>query len=59
LSNYRELIKLKTIMASEGGKKLTENDALAFLKAVKDVFKDEEENYNYFLEIMHDYKEKR
>ncbi|WJX87930.1 hypothetical protein P8452_70065 [Trifolium repens] len=46
-------------MASEGGKKLTENDALAFLKAVKDVFKDEEENYNYFLEIMHDYKEKR
>jgi paired amphipathic helix protein Sin3a len=46
-------------MASEGGKKLTENDALAFVKAVKDVFKDEEENYNYFLEIMHDYKEKR
>ncbi|GAU47447.1 hypothetical protein TSUD_135890 [Trifolium subterraneum] len=46
-------------MASEGGKKLTEDDALAFLMAVKDVFKDEEENFNYFLEIMNDYKEKR
>ncbi|CAJ2651227.1 paired amphipathic helix protein Sin3-like 3 [Trifolium pratense] len=46
-------------MASEGGKKLTEDDALAFLKAVKDVFKDEEENFNYFMEIMIDYREKR
>ncbi|AET03071.1 paired amphipathic helix protein [Medicago truncatula] len=44
---------------SQGGKKLTEDDAFAYLKAVKDVFRDKMENYSYFLKIMKDYKDER
>lgn len=54
-------MKLKTtqMTSTEGGRKLTEEDALAYLRAVKDVFKDKEENYRYFLELMKDFKDKR
>ncbi|URD83876.1 Paired amphipathic helix protein [Musa troglodytarum] len=39
--------------------KLTTNDALAYLKAVKDVFQDKREKYDEFLEVMKDFKSQR
>ncbi|KAJ6313356.1 hypothetical protein OIU77_014790 [Salix suchowensis] len=42
-----------------GGQKLTTNDALAYLKAVKDIFQDKREKYDEFLEVMKDFKAQR
>jgi paired amphipathic helix protein Sin3a len=42
-----------------GGQKLTTNDALAYLKAVKDIFQDNREKYDEFLEVMKDFKAQR
>lgn len=39
--------------------KLTTNDALAYLKAVKDIFQDKREKYDDFLEVMKDFKAQR
>lgn len=39
--------------------KLTTDDALAYLKAVKDMFKDDKEKYDEFLEVMKDFKNQR
>ncbi|KAF6159836.1 hypothetical protein GIB67_032920 [Kingdonia uniflora] len=39
--------------------KLTTNDALAYLKAVKDIFQDNKERYDEFLEVMKDFKAQR
>ncbi|KAK9277386.1 hypothetical protein L1049_006929 [Liquidambar formosana] len=39
--------------------KLTTNDALAYLKAVKDIFQDNREKYEDFLEVMKDFKAQR
>lgn len=39
--------------------KLTTNDALAYLKAVKDIFQDKREKYDEFLEVMKDFKAQR
>lgn len=39
--------------------KLTTNDALAYLKAVKDIFEDKREKYSDFLEVMKDFKAQR
>ncbi|KAM7252050.1 hypothetical protein ACFE04_023933 [Oxalis oulophora] len=39
--------------------KLTANDALAYLKAVKDNFNDKKEMYDYFLQVMKDFKATR
>ncbi|XP_020698196.2 paired amphipathic helix protein Sin3-like 5 isoform X2 [Dendrobium catenatum] len=39
--------------------KLTTSDALAYLKCVKDLFKDNKEKYNEFLEVMRDFKSQR
>ncbi|XP_031386160.1 paired amphipathic helix protein Sin3-like 4 isoform X2 [Punica granatum] len=39
--------------------KLTTNDALAYLKAVKDIFEDKREKYDDFLEVMKDFKAQR
>ncbi|URD90105.1 hypothetical protein MUK42_27419 [Musa troglodytarum] len=39
--------------------KLTTNDALAYLKAVKDIFHDKREKYDEFLEVMKDFKSQR
>ncbi|KAK7317565.1 hypothetical protein RJT34_01912 [Clitoria ternatea] len=46
-------------MMSGGGQKLTTNDALAYLKAVKDMFQDKREKYDDFLEVMKDFKAQR
>lgn len=39
--------------------KLTTNDALGYLKAVKDIFHDKREKYDEFLEVMKDFKSQR
>ena len=39
--------------------KLTTNDALAYLKAVKDLFQEKREKYDDFLEVMKDFKAQR
>jgi len=46
-------------MMSGGGQRLTTNDALAYLKAVKDMFQDKREKYDDFLEVMKDFKAQR
>ncbi|KAE9613429.1 putative transcription regulator Others family [Lupinus albus] len=46
-------------MVSGGGQKLTTNDALAYLKAVKDMFQDKKDQYDEFLEVMKDFKAQR
>ncbi|KAJ4974388.1 hypothetical protein NE237_007562 [Protea cynaroides] len=47
-------------MAGGGGaQKLTTNDALAYLKSVKDIFQDNREKYDEFLEVMKDFKAQR
>ncbi|KAI3970604.1 hypothetical protein MKX01_024251 [Papaver californicum] len=47
--------------AGGGGmsQKLTTNDALAYLKAVKDIFQDKRMKYDEFLEVMKDFKAQR
>ncbi|OIW12423.1 hypothetical protein TanjilG_04172 [Lupinus angustifolius] len=39
--------------------KLTTNDALSYLKEVKDMFQDQREKYDLFLEVMKDFKAQR
>ncbi|KAK6922109.1 Paired amphipathic helix [Dillenia turbinata] len=48
-------------MAGSGAsaQKLTTNDALTYLKAVKDIFQDKREKYDEFLEVMKDFKAQR
>ncbi|KAJ4949775.1 hypothetical protein NE237_022059 [Protea cynaroides] len=47
-------------MAGGGGaQKLTTNDALAYLKSVKDIFQDNREKYDEFLEVMKDFNAQR
>lgn len=47
------------MMGGGGAQKLTTNDALSYLKAVKDIFQDKKEKYNVFLEVMKDFKAQR
>ncbi|XP_068642200.1 paired amphipathic helix protein Sin3-like 4 isoform X1 [Aristolochia californica] len=44
---------------SESAQKLTTNDALQYLKQVKDMFQDKREKYDEFLEVMKDFKAQR
>lgn len=46
-------------MMAGGAQKLTTNDALAYLKAVKEIFQDKREKYDEFLEVMKDFKAER
>ncbi|OIV94540.1 hypothetical protein TanjilG_25602 [Lupinus angustifolius] len=46
-------------MLNGGGQKLTTNDALAYLKEVKDMFQDKKDKYDEFLELMKDFKAQR
>ncbi|KAL6848318.1 hypothetical protein ACP4OV_022446 [Aristida adscensionis] len=45
--------------AFNAAQKLTTNDALVYLKAVKDKFLDKREKYEEFLEVMRDFKSER
>jgi paired amphipathic helix protein Sin3a len=42
-----------------GGPKLTRNDALSYLRDVKNKFQDNKEIYDTFLEIMKEFKAQR
>ncbi|WJX87923.1 hypothetical protein P8452_70061 [Trifolium repens] len=42
-----------------GVQKLTTNDALSYLKAVREMFQDDKEKYDEFLEVMKDFKAQR
>lgn len=44
---------------SEGSQRLSTDDALAYLKAVKEIFKDNREKYDEFLEVMKAFKAQR
>lgn len=46
-------------MMAGSAQKLTTNDALAYLKAVKEIFQDKREKYDDFLEVMKDFKAQR
>ncbi|KAK9038348.1 hypothetical protein V6N11_023224 [Hibiscus sabdariffa] len=49
-------------MGAGGGgtpQKLTTNDALTYLKEVKEMFQDQKEKYDMFLEVMKDFKAQR
>ncbi|KAL2252439.1 UNVERIFIED_CONTAM: Paired amphipathic helix protein Sin3-like 1 [Sesamum indicum] len=48
-----------TGVAAGGAKKLTTNDALSYLKEVKDMFQDQREKYDRFLDVMKDFKAQR
>jgi paired amphipathic helix protein Sin3a len=45
--------------AVAANQKLTTNDALVYLKNVKDKFQDKREKYEEFLEVMRDFKSER
>lgn len=45
--------------AGGAAQKLTTNDALSYLKSVKDIFQDKREKYDEFLEVMKDFKAQR
>ncbi|XP_047309262.1 paired amphipathic helix protein Sin3-like 4 isoform X2 [Impatiens glandulifera] len=47
------------IMGEGGTQKLTTNDALTYLKAVKDIFQDNRGKYDLFLDVMKDFKAQR
>lgn len=44
---------------NSGGQKLTTGDALAYLKAVREMFHDKKEKYDEFLEVMKEFKAQR
>ncbi|KAL0395669.1 UNVERIFIED_CONTAM: Paired amphipathic helix protein Sin3-like 2 [Sesamum calycinum] len=48
-----------TGVAAGGAQKLTTNDALSYLKEVKDMFQDQREKYDRFLDVMKDFKAQR
>ncbi|MQL90415.1 hypothetical protein Taro_023015, partial [Colocasia esculenta] len=45
--------------SGNGTQRLTTNDALAYLKDVKEIFQDRREKYDEFLEVMKDFKAQR
>ncbi|CAN4116256.1 unnamed protein product [Withania somnifera] len=48
-----------TMMGGSSANKLTTNDALSYLKAVKEIFQDRRDKYDEFLEVMKDFKAQR
>lgn len=46
-------------VAAVSTQKLTTNDALSYLKQVKDMFQDQREKYDRFLDVMKDFKAQR
>lgn len=47
------------MMGGASTQKLTTNDALVYLKAVKDIFQDNKPKYDEFLDVMKDFKAQR
>ena len=48
-----------TMVGGGSAQKLTTNDALAYLKAVKDKFQDQRGKYDEYLEVMKNFKSQR
>eukprot|EP00250_Pteridium_aquilinum_P006099 c16080_g2_i1 orf=598-3312(+) len=48
-----------SVPAAQSQQRLTTDDALAYLQAVKDMFKDKKGKYDEFLEVMKDFKAQR
>ncbi|KAK9050137.1 hypothetical protein SSX86_030893, partial [Deinandra increscens subsp. villosa] len=46
-------------VGASSAQKLTTNDALTYLKEVKDMFQDQREKYDMFLDVMKDFKAQR
>ncbi|XP_022005412.1 paired amphipathic helix protein Sin3-like 2 isoform X1 [Helianthus annuus] len=47
------------VSGGSNAQKLTTNDALTYLKEVKDMFQDQREKYDMFLDVMKDFKAQR
>ncbi|XP_055810193.1 paired amphipathic helix protein Sin3-like 4 isoform X2 [Solanum dulcamara] len=47
------------MMGGSSANKLTTNDALSYLKSVKEIFQDRRDKYDEFLEVMKDFKSQR
>ncbi|XP_071711389.1 paired amphipathic helix protein Sin3-like 2 [Rutidosis leptorrhynchoides] len=47
------------VVGASSAQKLTTNDALTYLKEVKDMFHDQREKYDMFLDVMKDFKAQR
>lgn len=45
--------------AGPAAQRLTTNDALSYLKEVKDMFHDQRDKYDTFLDVMKDFKAQR
>ncbi|XP_072983641.1 paired amphipathic helix protein Sin3-like 3 isoform X1 [Typha latifolia] len=58
-SGQQLLMAAAAAPASGSATKLTTNDALTYLKSVKDMFQDRREKYDEFLEVMKDFKSQR
>ncbi|XP_019164891.1 PREDICTED: paired amphipathic helix protein Sin3-like 3 isoform X2 [Ipomoea nil] len=58
-SSRAELPVQQQMMSGNGMQKLTTSDALAYLKNVKDIFRDKRDKYDEFLEVMKDFKAQR
>lgn len=48
-----------SMMGGSSANKLTTNDALSYLKSVKEIFQDRRDKYEEFLEVMKDFKSQR
>lgn len=46
-------------VSASSAQKLTTSDALTYLKEVKDMFQDQREKYDMFLDVMKDFKAQR
>lgn len=59
VSSLAEPSGQSTMMGGSSANKLTTNDALCYLKAVKEIFQDRRDKYDEFLEVMKDFKAQR
>ncbi|XP_058193271.1 paired amphipathic helix protein Sin3-like 3 [Rhododendron vialii] len=59
LSSHAESSGQAQMMGGASTQKLTTNDALVYLKAVKDIFQDNKQKYDEFLDVMKDFKAQR
>ncbi|KAL3511225.1 hypothetical protein ACH5RR_030626 [Cinchona calisaya] len=59
MSSRAEPSEHSQMMGGSSAQKLTTNDALVYLKEVKDIFQNRRDKYNEFLEVMKDFKGQR
>ncbi|KAK4715701.1 hypothetical protein R3W88_014039 [Solanum pinnatisectum] len=59
VSSRGEPSGLSPMMGGSSANKLTTNDALSYLKSVKEIFQDRRDKYDEFLDVMKDFKSQR